>query len=80
MCLVIQNVFVKDIFDILNISNFSLLQDSSYEKKVEVNYGKFYNQSYLNKGSQNYMTRGRTLSEPKIKNNVNQFIRPGEFR
>ncbi|XP_053406784.1 actin-binding LIM protein 1-like isoform X3 [Mercenaria mercenaria] len=54
-------------------------QDSSYEKKVEVNYGKFYNQSYLNKGSQNYMSRGRTLSEPKIKNNVNQFIRPANF-
>lgn len=54
-------------------------QDSSYEKRLEVNYGKFYNQSYLKKGTGTYHTRGRTLSEPKVKNNVNQFIRPENF-
>ncbi|KAL4231893.1 Actin-binding LIM protein 3 [Mactra antiquata] len=54
-------------------------QDSSYEKKLEVNYGKFYNQSYLKTGSSNYLSRGRAQSEPKIKNNVNQFIRPANF-
>ncbi|WAR22316.1 ABLM1-like protein, partial [Mya arenaria] len=52
-------------------------QDSSYEKRTEMNFGKFYNQSYLKTGSQKYVHRGRTLSEPKGKNNVNQFIRPG---
>ncbi|XP_052228480.1 uncharacterized protein LOC127842799 isoform X9 [Dreissena polymorpha] len=54
--------------------------DSSYERKREVNYGKFYNTSYLKTGSsQNYVHRGRTLSEPRVKNNVNQFIRPENF-
>ncbi|XP_052228477.1 uncharacterized protein LOC127842799 isoform X6 [Dreissena polymorpha] len=56
------------------------VQDSSYERKREVNYGKFYNTSYLKTGSsQNYVHRGRTLSEPRVKNNVNQFIRPENF-
>ncbi|XP_060563743.1 actin-binding LIM protein 1-like isoform X2 [Ruditapes philippinarum] len=73
-----SNVSLKS-FSTINSSSLRTKSDSSYEKKVEVNYGKFYNQSYLNKGSQNYMTRGRTLSEPKIKNNVNQFIRPANF-
>ncbi|XP_053406783.1 actin-binding LIM protein 1-like isoform X2 [Mercenaria mercenaria] len=73
-----SNVSLKS-FSTINSSSLRTKSDSSYEKKVEVNYGKFYNQSYLNKGSQNYMSRGRTLSEPKIKNNVNQFIRPANF-
>lgn len=46
---------------------------------MDVNFGKFYNQSYLKSGSLQYAHRGRTVSEPKVKNNVNQFIRPGEW-
>ena len=59
---------------------FILLQDSTFERKVEVNYGKFYNTSYLKPGSQNYLNqRAKSDSEAK-KTPSNQFIRPGKSK
>ncbi|KAH3786833.1 hypothetical protein DPMN_164945, partial [Dreissena polymorpha] len=74
-----SNVSLKS-FSTIHSSSLRTKSDSSYERKREVNYGKFYNTSYLKTGSsQNYVHRGRTLSEPRVKNNVNQFIRPENF-
>ncbi|XP_052770698.1 uncharacterized protein LOC128210396 isoform X2 [Mya arenaria] len=73
-----SNISLKS-FSTINSSSLRTKSDSSYEKRTEMNFGKFYNQSYLKTGSQKYVHRGRTLSEPKGKNNVNQFIRPANF-
>ncbi|KAL3864341.1 hypothetical protein ACJMK2_006032 [Sinanodonta woodiana] len=53
-------------------------QDSSYERKIDLNYGKFYNASYLKDGRQNYLKK-TGISQEKKSIKSPHFHRPENF-
>lgn len=72
-----SNVSLKS-FSTVNSSERTR-SDSTFERKTEVNYGRFYNTSYLKPGSQNYLN-ARAKSDSEARNTqTHQFIRPANF-
>lgn len=54
-------------------------QDSAFERKLDMNYGRFYNTSYLKPGSQNYLNQRAKSDSESRKTSTSQFIRPANF-
>lgn len=54
-------------------------QQDSFDRRSEVNYGRFYTSSYLEKGKQNYMKRASLNPTPKSHHKSPHFHRPANF-
>ncbi|XP_060076901.1 actin-binding LIM protein 1-like isoform X2 [Ylistrum balloti] len=54
-------------------------QQDSLDRRSEVNYGRFYTSSYLEKGKQNYMKRAPLNPTPKSHHKSPHFHRPVNF-
>ncbi|XP_033756854.1 actin-binding LIM protein 1-like isoform X2 [Pecten maximus] len=54
-------------------------QQDSLDRRSEVNYGRFYTSSYLEKGKQNYMKRASLNPTPKSQLKSPHFHRPANF-
>ncbi|XP_069140230.1 serine/arginine repetitive matrix protein 1-like isoform X1 [Argopecten irradians] len=59
------------------VSSSKRSQSDSFDRRSEVNYGRFYTSSYLEKGKQNYMKRASLNPTPKSHHKSPHFHRPG---
>ncbi|XP_033756853.1 actin-binding LIM protein 1-like isoform X1 [Pecten maximus] len=61
------------------VSSSKRSQSDSLDRRSEVNYGRFYTSSYLEKGKQNYMKRASLNPTPKSQLKSPHFHRPANF-